>query len=233
MIDIRRGDDRGVTSTPWLDSRHSFSFGNYYDPVRMGFGALRVINEDRVAPGGGFPTHGHRDMEILTWVLQGALAHRDSLGSGAVIRPGELQMMRAGSGIRHSEFNASSEEPVHFLQIWIVPDKAGLVPGYAQRAFDPTELDGRLRLLASPDGRNGALIIAQDAELWAGRTGSSGGTLSHQATPGRRQWLQVARGEVRLGDATLRPGDAVAIEAATGVRIEADAAAEILLFDLA
>lgn len=233
MIDIRRGDDRGVTSTPWLDSRHSFSFGNYYDPVRMGFGALRVINEDRVAPGGGFPTHGHRDMEILTWVLQGALAHRDSLGSGAVIRPGELQMMRAGSGIRHSEFNASSEEPVHFLQIWIVPDKAGLVPGYAQRAFDPAELDGRLRLLASPDGRNGALIIAQDAELWAGRTGSSGGTLSHQATPGRRQWLQVARGEVRLGDATLRPGDAVAIEAATGVRIEADAAAEILLFDLA
>ncbi|HYN39243.1 MAG TPA: pirin family protein, partial [Rhodospirillales bacterium] len=221
----------------WLDSRHSFSFGDYHDAERMGFGALRVINEDRVAAGGGFPTHGHRDMEILTWVLDGALAHRDSLGSGAVIRPGELQAMRAGTGIRHSEFNASADETVHFLQIWIAPERHGLTPGYAQRAFADDELDGRLRLLASPDGRDGSLPIAQDAMLWAGRTPAAGGTLSYQPAAGRRAWLQVARGVVRLGEAGLHAGDAAAFEAgsvgADGIRIEADGAAEVLLFDLA
>jgi redox-sensitive bicupin YhaK (pirin superfamily) len=233
MIEIRSGEDRGVTRTSWLDSRHSFSFGEYYDPARMGFGALRVINEDRVAPGGGFPTHGHRDMEILTWVLDGALAHRDSLGSGAVLRPGELQAMRAGTGIRHSEFNASSEQPVHFLQIWITPEKQGLTPDYAQRAFDAGELIDQLRLLASRDGRDGSLPIAQDAELWAARTSESGGELSFRSRTGRRLWLQVARGSIRLAGTTLRAGDAATIEAVEDIPIQATAAAEVLLFDLA
>ena len=232
MIQIHKGGERGVSRTSWLDSRHSFSFGDFYDRTRMGFGALRVINEDRVAPGGGFPTHGHRDMEILTWVLEGALAHRDSLGSGAEIRPGELQAMRAGTGIRHSEFNASAEEPVHFLQIWIVPERAGLVPGYAQQAFDAAKLDGRLQLLASHDGRDGSLPIAQDADLWAGRTGETGGVLSHRPAAGRRAWLQVARGAVRLGEMALQAGDAAAIDAVKEIHIDAAAAAEVLLFDL-
>lgn len=233
MMDVRAGGDRGVSRTGWLDSRHSFSFGEYYDPAHMGFGALRVINEDRVAPGGGFPTHGHRDMEILTWVLAGGLAHRDSLGSGAVIRPGELQAMRAGTGIRHSEFNASDDQPVHFLQIWIIPERTGLRPGYAQQAFAPEELEGRLRLLASRDGRDGSLQIAQDVDLWAGRTPAEGGMLVHHPATGRRLWLQVARGAVRSGATTLNAGDGAAIEAAAEIRIEADGAAEVLLFDLA
>jgi redox-sensitive bicupin YhaK (pirin superfamily) len=233
MIEIRDGGDRGETRMAWLDSRHSFSFGDFYDPARMGFGPLRVINEDRVAPGGGFPTHGHRDMEIITWVLDGALAHRDSLGSGAVIRPGELQAMRAGTGIRHSEFNASAEEPVHFLQIWIVPERQGLTPGYAQKAFEAAELDGRLRLLVSQNGRDGSLPIAQDADLWAGRTGDTGGVLWHRPAAGRRAWLQVARGALRLGETPLRAGDAAIIEAEDEIRIDAEAAAEVLLFDLA
>ena len=199
----------------------------------MGFGALRVINEDRVAPGGGFPTHGHRDMEILTWVLDGALAHRDSLGSGAVIRPGELQAMRAGTGIRHSEFNASAEEPVHFLQIWIIPERMGVTPGYMQREFAAAELEGRLRLLASRDGRDGSLVIAQDADLWAGRTPAAGGVLLHRPAAGRRVWLQVARGSVRAEGSPLGAGDGAAIEATEEVRIEADGEAEVLLFDLA
>ena len=233
MIEVRAGGDRGVSSTGWLDSRHSFSFGDYYDPAHMGFGALRVINEDQVVPGGGFPTHGHRDMEILTWVLEGALAHRDSLGSGAVIRPGELQAMRAGTGIRHSEFNASDDQPVHFLQIWIIPERTGLRPGYAQQAFAPEELEGCFRLLASRDGRDGSLKIAQDADLWAARTPAEGGVLMHRPAAGRRLWLQVARGRVRIGDTRLSAGDGVAVEAAAELRIEADGAAEVLLFDLA
>ncbi|MBK8210291.1 MAG: pirin family protein [Rhodospirillales bacterium] len=232
MIQIVDGGDRGATRMTWLDSRHSFSFGDFFDPTRMGFGPLRVINEDRVAPGGGFPTHGHRDMEILTWVLDGALAHRDSLGSGAVIRPGELQAMRAGTGIRHSEFNASAEEPVHFLQIWIVPERQGLSPGYVQKAFEPAELDGRLQLLVSQDGRDGSLSIAQDTDLWAGRTGDNGGVLWHRPGAGRRAWLQVARGAVRLGETPLQAGDAAIIEAEEEIRIDARAAAEVLLFDL-
>ena len=159
MISVRRAGDRGETRLAWLDSRHTFSFADYYDPAQMGFGALRVINEDRVAPGGGFATHGHRDMEILTWVLDGALAHRDNLGNGSVIHPGEMQRMTAGTGIRHSEFNASDKAPVHFLQIWILPERQGLPPTYEQKAFGSEELDGKLRLVASRDGRDGSATV--------------------------------------------------------------------------
>jgi redox-sensitive bicupin YhaK (pirin superfamily) len=231
MISVRRAGDRGETRLAWLDSRHTFSFADYYDPAQMGFGALRVINEDRVAPGGGFATHGHRDMEILTWVLDGALAHRDNLGNGSVIHPGEMQRMTAGTGIRHSEFNASDKAPVHFLQIWIVPERQGLPPNYEQKAFGSEELDGKLRLVASRDGRDGSATVHQDAEVYAGAI-ADGMRLAHRLAPGRRAWVQVTDGRVRMEGATLAAGDGVALEQVAEIVMTAESDAELLLFDL-
>jgi quercetin 2,3-dioxygenase len=232
MIRVRRANDRGVTSIDWLQSRHSFSFGEYYDTKHMGFGALRVINEDIVAPGQGFATHGHHDMEIVTYVLSGALQHKDSLGTGTVIRPGEVQRMSAGTGIRHSEFNPSPVEPVHFLQIWILPEKRGLPPGYAQTAFDDAVLKDRLALVASRAGRDGSLTINRDVDLHAARV-SPGTALSHRPAEGRDVWLQVAAGSVVLNGERLSQGDGAAAWDETELRIEAADDAEILLFDMA
>jgi redox-sensitive bicupin YhaK (pirin superfamily) len=232
MITVRRSEDRGQTALDWLDSRHSFSFGDYYDPAHMGFGALRVINDDRIAPESGFGAHPHRDMEILTYVLDGALDHRDSLGNGSSITAGEVQRMTAGTGIRHSEFNGSAVDPVHMLQIWILPEKRGLVPGYEQRRFSPDEKRGRLRLIASQDGRDGAVTIHQDVGLYAAVL-EPGDRVSHALRPGRRAWVQVARGQVRLGDSLLRPGDGAAIQEEAAVDLTATQPAEVLVFDLA
>ena len=232
MISVRRAGDRGETRLDWLDSRHTFSFADYYDPAQMGFGALRVINEDRVAPGGGFATHAHRDMEILTWVLDGALAHRDSLGNGSIIRPGEMQRMTAGTGIRHSEFNASQSEPVHFLQIWILPERQGLPPAYEQKAFGREELDGKLRLIASRDGRNGSVTVHQDAEVYAGAMPNAAGR-SYSLAPGRRAWVQVTAGRVRIGDTALAAGDGAALAQVAEIVMTAEGDADLLLFDLA
>src|SRR5262249_10063678 len=194
----------------WLDSRHSFSFGDYYDPAQLGFRSLRVLNDDRVAPGTGFGMHPHRDMEILTWVLSGALEHADSLGNGSVIRPGQVQRMTAGTGILHSEYNPSETEPVHLLQIWIVPAHKGLTPGYEERTFEPSELRGRLRLLASADGRDGAVTIHQDADVYAALLGP-GQAVTHALRPGRSAWVQVAEGAVTLNGQPLRAGDGAAV----------------------
>jgi quercetin 2,3-dioxygenase len=232
MISIRRAGDRGETRLTWLDSRHTFSFADYYDPAQMGFGALRVINEDRVAPGGGFATHAHRDMEILTWVLDGALAHRDSLGNGSIIHPGEMQRMTAGTGIRHSEFNASDEAPVHFLQIWILPERQGLPPAYEQKAFGREERDGTLRLIASRDGRDGPVTVNQDAAVYAGAI-TDGMRLAYRLAPGRRAWLQITAGRVRLDGATLAAGDGAAVEQVAEIVMTAESDADLLLFDLA
>jgi quercetin 2,3-dioxygenase len=223
---------RGESRTGWLDSRHSFSFADYWDPAQMGFRALRVINEDRVIPGAGFPSHGHRDMEIVTYVLAGALAHKDSLGNGAVIRPGEVQRMSAGTGIVHSEFNASASEPVHFLQIWIVPDRVGLRPSYEQKAFPPAERKGRLRLVAAPDGSDGAVTLHQDARMLLGALGA-GERVTYDIAAGRGLWLQVARGVVALDGTEMREGDGAAIEDQAAIAVEAETDVEMLLFDLA
>ena len=214
MLTLRRAEERGRANLGWLDSRHSFSFGHYYDPEHMGFGPLRVINDDRVAPGGGFPTHPHGDMEIVTYVLDGALAHKDSLGTGAVIRAGDVQRMSAGSGIRHSEFNASKAEPVHFLQIWIEPERTGLKPGYEQKTFSAEEKRGKVRLVGSRDGRDGSV--------------------SHQVAPGRSAWVQVAQGTATLNGEQLYPGDGVAVTDAGPITLVGTSQdAEILLFDMA
>lgn len=232
MITIRRGDERGRTEIDWLDSRHTFSFGDYHDPAAMGFRVLRVLNDDRVLPGQGFPTHGHRDMEIISYVLDGALAHKDSLGTGSVIRPGDVQRMSAGTGVRHSEFNASSSEPVHFLQIWILPHRAGLPAGYEQKAFSEDERRGRFRLVASPDGRDGSVTIAQDATMSVALLGA-GERAKQPLTPGRYGYLHVARGGITLGGETLGEGDGAAITAETEVEIVgAEGTSEVLLFDL-
>ena len=232
MIVFRDRMARGQSHAGWLDSRHSFSFAGYHDPAQMGFRALRVINEDRVVPGAGFPPHGHRDMEILTYVLEGALEHKDSLGNGAVIRPGELQRMSAGTGIVHSEFNPSRTEPVHFLQIWIIPDRIGLKPGYEQKAFPAEERRGRLRLVAAPDGSEGALTLHQDARLSVASL-AAGERIAHAAAAGRGLWLQLARGIVALNGTEMREGDGAAITGESGIEIEAETDAELLLFDLA
>ena len=233
MLKIRRADERGRTDFGWLDSRHSFSFGHYYDPAHMGFGPLRVINDDRVTPGAGFPTHPHGNMEIVSYVLDGALAHKDSLGTGSVIRPGDVQRMSAGSGIRHSEFNASASEPVHFLQIWIVPEAEGLAPSYEQRRFPEEEKRGKLRLVASRDGRDGSVTIHRDVDLYATLL-SDGESTRHTFRLGRAGWLQVARGTATVNDVQLYPGDGVAIEATDDVAITGTSAdAEVLLFDIA
>ena len=232
MIAIRPADQRGATRIPWLDSRHSFSFGEYYDPANMGFRNLRVINEDRVVPGAGFPTHGHRDMEIISYVLDGALEHKDSLGTGSVIRPGEVQIMSAGTGIRHSEYNHSRTEPVHFLQIWILPERQGITPRYDQKGFDLSETLGQLRLIGSRDGRDGTIKINQDANMYAGRL-KAGDTVEYTPPPGRHTWLQVARGAVTLNDKALSQGDGAAIFGETALRLKAPQDAEIIVFDLA
>ena len=231
MMTIRRGGDRGHSDLGWLDSRHTFSFADYRDPAQMGFSVLRVINEDRVKPGKGFGTHGHRDMEIISWVLEGGLQHQDSLGNGSVITPGELQMMTAGTGVLHSEFNASASEPLHFLQIWILPDKTGLPPAYEQKRFPEEERRGRWRLLVSPDGRDGSIIINQDACVSATLL-APGQEAAVPITPGRKAWLQVARGGVTLDGDALSAGDGAALSGETSLTIRADLPSEALLFDL-
>ena len=232
MITVRHRDERGKVNMGWLDSRHTFSFGHYYDPAHMGFRALRVINDDRVIPGAGFPTHGHADMEIVSYVLDGALEHKDTLGTSSVIRPGEVQRMSAGSGIRHSEYNASKSEPVHFLQIWILPDEEGMVPGYEQKAFPDADKQGRLRLVGSRDGRDGSVTIHQDVDLYATLL-SDGDAVTHDLRPGRHAWVQVARGQARLNGVTLKEGDGAAVSDETRLTLDSDSGAEVLLFDLA
>ncbi|MCA9594201.1 MAG: pirin family protein [Myxococcales bacterium] len=229
-ITVRHGSDRGRSELPWLDSRHSFSFADYYDPAHMGFRALRVINDDRVAPAKGFGTHPHRDMEILSYVLEGELAHRDSMGNGSTIRPGEIQRMSAGSGVLHSEMNPSPDTTVRFLQIWIVPDKRGGAPGYEQRPMPPR--DGRLALVASSDGREGSVKVQQDVSLYS-TVLEAEQNLTWQLPPGRFGWIQVARGTVRIGDQLLEEGDGAQLEGVTGVDVKATERAELLLFDLA
>ncbi len=231
MIEVRRADQRGRANHGWLDSRHTFSFADYYDPQHMGFRALRVINEDRVAPGQGFGTHGHRDMEILSYVLDGALEHKDSMGTGSVMKPGDLQRMSAGTGVRHSEFNASRTEPVHFLQIWIVPAKEGDRPSYEQKNFPESERQGRLRVVAAPDGRDDSLSIHADAVVYAGIFGA-GQRVELPLAKGRSAWVHVARGKVRVNGNDLQAGDAVGLSAESAVKIEGIDAGEVLVFDL-
>jgi len=231
MIQVRKSEDRGHANHGWLDSHHTFSFADYHDPAHVQFSVLRVINEDRVAPGEGFPTHGHRDMEIVSYVLEGGLEHKDSLGTGSVIRPGDVQRMSAGTGVRHSEFNASKSELVHFLQIWILPKTNGIAPGYEQKHFAPADLSGRLRVVASPEGRDGSVTIHQDALLYA--TKLDGTTnVSHTLAAGRRAYVHVARGSVVLNGTALATGDGARIENETRLRLEQGRDAEVLVFDL-
>jgi redox-sensitive bicupin YhaK (pirin superfamily) len=229
---VRRAADRGRTDWGWLDSRHTFSFGEYHDPSHMGFRSLRVINDDRVTAGAGFGTHGHSDMEILSYVLEGGLAHRDSMGTGSVIRPGEIQMMRAGTGVTHSEYNASKTEPVHFLQIWIVPDRRGLAPAYDQKPIDRDAARRGFALLASTDGRDASLRISQDVDLWMALV-TAGERRDLRLKPGRHAWVHVARGSVELGGTPLAEGDGAAVSNAEVLTLVGGDAAEVLLFDLA
>jgi redox-sensitive bicupin YhaK (pirin superfamily) len=234
MIAIRRSDERGHADHGWLDTRHTFSFADYHDERFVGFGDLRVINEDRVAPGQGFGTHGHRDMEIISYVLEGELGHRDSMGNGSVIRPGEVQRMSAGTGVRHSEMNPSRDRPVHFLQIWILPSEDGLAPGYEQKAFPEAERRGRLRIVASPDGRDGSVTIHQDATVAIALL-SPGERVRHEIPRGRVAWVQVARGEVTVNGNALRAGDGAAAtdESALEIAGHGPREAEVIVFDLA
>lgn len=231
MIILRKAADRGQTHIGWLDSWHTFSFGDYWDPDHQSFRTLRVINDDLVAPGQGFGTHGHRDMEIVTWVLDGALQHKDSLGNGDVIRPGDVQRMSAGSGIMHSEFNPSATQPVHLLQIWIEPDRRGMRPSYEQAHIPVAERQNRWRRIADGQGRDGALRMGTDASVLATLL-SPGQTVSHELAPGRHAWLHIATGRVHLADQVLLAGDAVAISEQSSISITADEASEALLFDL-
>ena len=232
MIDIRHAEERGTANFGWLDSRHTFSFGDYYDARQMGFGPLRVINEDRVSPGQGFGTHGHKDMEIISYVLEGALEHKDSIGTGSVIRPGDVQVMSAGTGIRHSEFNHSKTEPVHFLQIWVVPDREDIAPRYEQKTFPDVDKRRKLRLVGSSDGRDGSVVVHQDVRLFAALL-NSGEQVTHALQSGRKGWLQVVRGSVTMNGHDLDAGDGAAVteEPALAVTAKVDAT-EILLFDL-
>jgi redox-sensitive bicupin YhaK (pirin superfamily) len=231
MITARRNTERGSSKFSWLDSRHTFSFGDYHDPKHMGFSELRVINEDRVEPGAGFPTHSHRDMEIVTYVLEGALAHKDSTGASSVIEAGDVQRMSAGTGISHSEYNASKTEPVHFLQIWIIPDQTGLKPGYEQRSFDLLGKTGAWVLAAAPDSRDGAVRIHQDAELYLAAL-SKRQQLSYRLKAGRQAWVQVMRGAATLNGTSLAAGDGAAVSKEDLLQIESSDGAQILLFDL-
>ena len=232
MIELRKSSERGIADHGWLYSRHTFSFADYFDPNHMGFGPLRVINEDRVQPGQGFGTHGHRDMEIITYVLEGALEHRDSLGTGSVIRPGDVQIMSAGTGIRHSEFNHSKTEAVHFLQIWIIPDRDGIAPRYDQKRFDDEMKRGRLRLVGSRDGTAGSIVIYQDVQLLASAL-NLGDEVTHALSADRKAWLQVARGALELNGRVLESGDGAAVENELNLGIIAQRNdTEFLLFDL-
>jgi quercetin 2,3-dioxygenase len=232
MIRVRFAADRGHTDWGWLDSRHTFSFGDYYHPSHEGFRSLRVINDDRVKAGAGFGTHGHRDMEILSYVLEGALAHKDSSGGGGVIRPGEIQFMRAGTGVTHSEYNDSKTDPVHFLQIWVVPDTRGLKPAYGQRTFDRGAARRGLVLLASRDGRDGSLQVQQDMDLWVTLLeAGEGRTLALH--PGRHAWVHVARGSASVNGKVLGEGDGAAISVEDAVTLTGQGPGELLVFDLA
>ncbi len=232
MISIRHSDERGGGDFGWLNTRHSFSFDRYYDPRFMGFRSLRAINEDWVQPAQGFPTHPHRDMEIITYILQGALEHKDSLGTGSLIRPGDGQRMSAGTGIRHSEFNRSKTDSVHLLQIWIVPDRQGHAPSYEQREFPLEEKQGKLRLIASPDGKDGSVTVHQDASLYVSLL-APGQEVKHGLDKGRYAWLQVAKGAVELNGKSLNQGDGTAISDERQLTIKGTQDSEILLFDLA
>jgi redox-sensitive bicupin YhaK (pirin superfamily) len=232
MITIRKSEDRGHFDLGWLDTYHTFSFDQYYDPAHMHWRSLRVINEDRVQPAQGFPTHSHRDMEIITYILSGTLEHRDSMGNGSVIRPGDVQRMSAGTGVAHSEFNPSGTEPVHLLQIWILPSEHGLPPGYEEKHFGEEERRGRLRLIASNDGRDGSVTIHQEAQLFA-TVLDAGQTVVHALDEERYAWLQIARGTVRVNDVELRQGDGMAVRDESELTITAHDQAEFLLFDLA
>ena len=231
MITLRQAHERGHAQHGWLESYHTFSFADYYDPRHMGFRSLRVINEDRVQPGRGFGTHPHRDMEIISYVLEGALEHKDSLGTGSVITPGEVQRMSAGTGVTHSEFNSSRSELVHFLQIWILPERAGLPPGYEQRAFPAGEKRGKFRLVASRDGREGSVTIHQAVDLYTSVL-APGEAVTHRLAPGRSAWVQVARGAVTLNDTALSAGDGAAVSEEPLLTVTAKDQAEVLLFDL-
>jgi redox-sensitive bicupin YhaK (pirin superfamily) len=232
MIRVRRSHERGHANHGWLDSYHTFSFADYHDPAHMGFRALRVINEDRVEAGRGFDKHSHHDMEIISYVLAGGLEHKDSTGAGAVIRPGEVQRMSAGSGIIHSEFNASKRELVHFLQIWILPDQRGLPPSYEQKTFRPEDKAGQLRLVASPDGANGSVKVHADAKLFAG-VFDAAQTAEHLLASGRHGWVHVVRGRARVNETELAAGDAAALSDERVVRIASASPSELLVFDLA
>jgi redox-sensitive bicupin YhaK (pirin superfamily) len=230
MLTLRPARERGHADHGWLDSWHSFSFADYHDPEHMGYSVLRVINDDRVAKGGGFPPHPHRDMEIITYILEGALAHKDSMGTGSVIRPGDVQRMSAGTGVVHSEFNAA-EGMTRLLQIWIMPTLRGSQPGYEQKHFEDADLRGRLRLVASPDGSEGSVRMQQDAELYAARL-SKDGVASHRLAPGRRGYLQVAKGELELNGKSLKEGDGVSIEDEPELSLKGLTDTEVLLFNL-
>jgi len=231
MIAIRRGSERGHARHGWLESYHSFSFADYHDPAHMGYSALRVINEDRVQPGTGFGTHGHRDMEIISYVLEGALAHQDSMGNGSTIVPGDVQRMSAGRGVTHSEFNHEKNATTHFLQIWIEPSARGIAPGYEQKHFDAAAKRGRLRLVASPDGADGSVMIHQDARVYAGLfDGAERAT--HSLAPGRKAYLHLARGKLTVNGVPLEAGDAAKLEGVAEIVLQQGAGAEALLFDL-
>ena len=232
MITIRKSEDRGHFDLGWLDTYHTFSFDQYYDPAHMHFRTLRVINEDRVAAGQGFPTHSHRDMEIITYILSGILEHRDSMGNGSVIRPGDVQRMSAGTGVAHSEYNPSESEGVHLLQIWIMPRERNLPPGYEQKAFTEDERRGRWRLVASPDGRDGSVTIQQDARLYA-TIADANSTIEHSFDANRYGWAQVGRGTVSINDVELKQGDGAALRNESLIKLTAHDDAEVLLFDLA
>jgi len=232
MIQIRRSQDRGHAEHGWLDSFHTFSFAGYHDPEHMGYGALRVINEDRVQAGQGFGTHSHRDMEIISYVLDGGLAHKDSMGNGSVIRRGDVQRMSAGTGVSHSEFNASDRDPVHFLQIWIEPSVRGVKPSYEEKKFDDASKRGILRLIASPEGRDGSVTIHQDANLYAALIDGSESVV-FEPRPGRKAYVHVIKGEAEVNGQPLAAGDAIKLADESAVRIERGRGAEVLLFDLA
>ena len=231
MITIRKAEDRGHFNHGWLDTYHTFSFDQYYDPKHMSFRSLRVINEDRVEPGVGFPTHSHRDMEIITYILEGALRHQDSMGNGSIIEPGDVQRMTAGTGVAHSEFNPSQSQSVHLLQIWIMPNQRGLKPGYEQKAFSVEERQGKLRLIASPDGSDGSVTINQDAKVYAAIL-DEGQAVEHALAPSRHAWIQVARGSVEVNGEKLEQGDGAAVSEEQRVTISGRTDGEILLFDL-
>jgi redox-sensitive bicupin YhaK (pirin superfamily) len=232
MLHIRKANNRGHADHGWLDTYYTFSFSDYYDPAHMGFRALRVINEDRVQPGMGFGTHGHKDMEIVTYVLEGALEHKDSMGNGSVLRPGEFQRMSAGTGLRHSEFNPSATEPVHLYQIWLLPGRNGIQPSYEQKFFAEDGKQGRFQLVASPDGAEGSLHIHQDARVYLSKVNAEQ-SVQHAIPPGRHAWLQVLRGNVTVNGRALETSDGVAVSDEPLITVAAESPAEVMLFDLA